>query len=154
MQVFVPYQSPLNCAKAMWPDQKRFHKQIVECEQIIKAIDRKTKAWINHPCTKMYEEHRSWLCYYLNCLKCYRGHIKTGSHFYLKLSVRWSKKADSIRPPFLTEEFCNQHKRMLFTKAPDLYPQFAEYGTSEVNWYCVDGEILKYRDGKRIKETD
>lgn len=67
-------------------------------------------------------------------------------------SERFSEEAYYIRPPFLTEEFCNQHKRRLFTKAPDLYPQFAEFGTSEINWYWSNGEIVKYINGKRIKE--
>lgn len=157
MNVFVPYQSPLDCAEAMWADQKRYNKQIVECRQILKAIDGETKAWANHPCTRMYKEYRSWLSYYMRCLICYRNYKKENGcteSSHLVQSVLWSEKADAIRPPFLTDEFCNQHKRRLFTKAPDLYPQFAEYGTSEVNWYCIDGKILKYKDGKRIKETD
>lgn len=62
----------------------------------------------------------------------------------------YSKKADEYRPPFLTDDFCNQHKRRLFTKSPDKYPQFAEYGTSEENWYFFDCELLKYVNGKRI----
>ena len=62
----------------------------------------------------------------------------------------YSDKADAIRPPFLTDEFCDQHKRRLFTKAPDFYPQFEEYGTSEENWYWVECELLKYVNGKRI----
>lgn len=150
MQVFVPYQSPLDCAEAMWADQKRFNKQLVECWQILKAIDGETEAWSNHPCTKMYAPFRMWLDYYTDCLTCYRL-WKIGYNNLFKYACMFSQKADVIRPPFLTEEFCNQHKRRLFTKAPDLYPQFAEYGRSEVNWYCVDGKILKYKDGKRIK---
>lgn len=55
-------------------------------------------------------------------------------------------------PSFLTQEFCDQHKRRLYTKAQELYPQFAKYGKSDVNYYFVDGELLKYKNGKRIKE--
>ena len=28
--------------------------------------------------------------------------------------------------------------------------KFAEYGTSEENWYFVDGQIVKYINGKKI----
>lgn len=35
-------------------------------------------------------------------------------------------------------------------EAPELYPQFAKYGKSEENWYFVDGQIVKYVNGKRI----
>lgn len=39
MQVFVPYKSPYQCAVALISDSKRFNKQIVELNQILKAID-------------------------------------------------------------------------------------------------------------------
>lgn len=157
MQVFTPYPDPIECAKALWNDKKRFNKQIIECQQILDAIDGK-KAWNNHPCTKMYKEHREWLMNYALCLQEYRNYERYYRTDYYSSArskgkaVLYSIKADKMRPPFLTEEFCNQHKRRLFTKAPDLYPKFAEFGTSEINWYYVDGELLKYKDGKRIKE--
>lgn len=44
----------------------------------------------------------------------------------------------------------NKDKMQIFV--PSLYPQFEKYGTSEINWYFEDGELLKYKDGKRIKE--
>lgn len=149
MNVFVPCQSPIECAKALWNDKKRFNKQIIECRQILDAIDGR-KAWRNHPVCLMYQEHKEWLQDYLNCFRYYRDY-KNG-FIASTIAQNFSYRADSMRPPFLTEEFCNQHKRRLFTKSPNLYPQFAEYGTSEVNWYVINGEIVKYKDGKRIKE--
>lgn len=150
MQIFVPYKSPLECAETLWNDHRRFYKQIIECKQILDAIDGVGKGWFNHPVTKMYREHKEWLYKYMLCLKYYRefkNNIRA-----MTASERFSDEAYYIRPPFLTDEFCDQHKRRLFTKAPDLYPQFEEYGTSEENWYFVDGELLKYVNGKRIKE--
>lgn len=149
MNVFVPYKSPLECAKALYGD-RRFNKQIIECKQILDAIDGVGKGWFNHPVINMYKDHRLWLKYYEICLMYYREY-KNGSKECLEESQKFSHYADKIMPYFLTNDFCNQHKRRLFTKAPDLYPQFAEYGTSEENWYFVDGELLKYKDGKRIK---
>lgn len=148
MNVFVPYQSPIDCAKALYGDL-RFNKQIVECRQILDAIDGK-KAWSNHPCTKMYKEHREWLNEYMLCLIYYRDF----KHGIVSATIpeSFSERADVFRPEFLTDKFCDQHKRRLYTKSPDLYPQFAEYGTSEENWYFVNGEIVKYKDGKRVKE--
>lgn len=146
MNVFVPYKSPLECAKALYGD-RRFNKQIIECRQILDAIDGK-KAWSAHPCTLMYKPYRVWLSYYMDCLYFYREHRNHGMS--ILVADNYSKKADEYRPPFLTDEFCNQHKRRLFTKSPDKYPQFAEYGTSEENWYFVDCELLKYVNGKRI----
>lgn len=149
MNVFVPYKSPIDCAKALYGD-KRFNKQILECQQILKAINGETKAWANHPCTKMYAPHKEWLYNYMMCLSFFREY-KKGNEGAFKYCCYYDSEANKATPPFLTDDFCNQHKRRLFTKAPELYPQFAGYGTSEVNWYVVDGVLLKYKDGKMIK---
>lgn len=142
MQVFVPYPSPIDVAKCL--DKRRLRKQIIECDQILKAITGESKAWKNHPVMKTYSGHATWLWYYRETLKSYLD----GFHH---LAKQFSYQCDAyFRPPFLIESFCDQHKRRLFTKAPELYPQFAEYGTSEENWYFVDGEIVKYINGKRI----
>lgn len=143
MQVFVPYQSPYDCAEVLSNDSKRFNKQIVELNQILKAIDGVSKAWANHPVTKMYTKHRNWLLCYLECFKAYKAnHFNTARAF--------DNETNGIKPYFLTDEFCDQHKRRLFTKAPNLYPQFASYGTSEENWYFVNGKLLKYINGKKL----
>ena len=139
MQVFVPYPSPIDVAKCL--DPKRLRKQIIECDQIIAAITGKSQAWKNHPVVKMYKPYKSWLIRYRACL----------SELDPMWAKIWSRQADIARPPFLTDDFCDQHKRRLYTKAPELYPQFAEYGKSEENWYFVDEEIVKYVNGERTK---
>lgn len=155
MNVFVPYSSPLDCAKALWSDRLRFNKQIIECRQIIASING-AKAWRNHPVCLMYKDHKEWLEFYLQCFETYRDSKKSVTVVermrFEYLSELYSKAADSIRPPFLNDEFCDQHKRRLYCKAEHLYPQFAEYGKSDINWYFVNSELLKYKNGKRIKE--
>lgn len=141
MQVFVPYSAPIDVARCL--DPKRLNKQIIECQQILDAIDGKSDAWKNHPVTKMYYPYRNWLEHYLNTL----ANFKEGD---LGHAEWWNKHANYIRPAFLTDEFCDQHKRRLYTKAPSLYPQFEEYGTTEENWYFLDGEVVKYVKGKRV----
>ena len=59
MQVFVPFQNPFECAQAL--DPRRFNKQILECEQILKAIRGESTAWANHPCVLMYRQYVDWL---------------------------------------------------------------------------------------------
>lgn len=142
MQVFTPYKNPLECAEALWSDSKRLNKQIIECKQIIAAIDG-AKAWQNHPVCLMYKEHKEWLKAYLDCFVNFRNRN-------IPMAYQSNGIAIALTPPFLTDEFCDQHKRRLYTKAPKLYPQFAEYGTSEENWYVIDGQIVKYINGKRI----
>lgn len=142
MQIFVPYSEPIKVAQTLWPDKKRFNKQIIECRQIVNAIDGVGKRWFNHPVVRMYKPYKDWLVYYLNCLISYRNFKKIENSYdedvyYYSEVLLCSQFADECRPPFLTDEFCDQHKRRLFTKAPELYPQFEKYGKSEENWYVL-----------------
>ena len=50
----------------------------------------------------------------------------------------------------MAEELCDQHERRLYIKSTELYPQFASYGTSEENWYVLDGDTIKYLNGKKL----
>lgn len=143
MHIFTPFASPLQTAEAMIKDTHRYNKQIIECQQILDAISGKKKGWANHPVVKMYAGHEKWLRCYTECL-----------YFYKRRDMLMSLMAESacglISPPFLTTDFCDQHKRRLYTKSPDRYPQFAPLGTSETNWYYVDGQLKKYENGKQI----
>lgn len=151
MQVFVPYKEPLKVAIIMWLDKKRFNKQIIECRQILDAIEGVGKGWFNHLVVKMYKPYKEWLYNYMMCFSAYRDFKKGNSKAFMYYCY-FDNQANKITPPFLTEEFCNQHKRRLYTKSPELYSLFAKYGKSDINFYFVDGELLKYKDGKRIKE--
>lgn len=141
MQVFLPLPDCLQTAAQL--DKRRLNKQIIEAGQILRAIDGEGRGWHNHPATRMYRIHKQWLMLYRDCLAAYQaGDIKAATVL--------SKQADAVRPPFVTDEFCRQHARLLYTKAPELYPQFSQLGTSLENWYVVGGQILKYVNGKKI----
>ena len=142
MQVFVPYRKPIEVARCL--DPKRLAKQIQECSLIIDSIEGRTPYWYNHPVVQMYIPYLGFLKKYLQVLKLYHEGKGTEA-FYAGFHLK-----DSDLPPFLTDEFCDQHKRRLYTKAPDLYPSFEPYGKSEENWYVVNGELVKYVNGKRI----
>ena len=143
MNVFI-IGSPLETAKAMVNDTKRFNKQITECKQMLNAIEGQTKAWRNHPCTVQYEKNRLWLDEYRLCLIAYRNgkYLRAALHSYI---------ADFVRPIFHTDKFFTQMKRRLYTKSPAVYSQWSSLGTSEVNWYWSPSErkIIKYANGKR-----
>lgn len=141
MQIFLPSPSCLQTARQL--DHRRLNKQIIEAAQILRAIDGEGKGWRNHPATRMYRPHKNWLQLYRSCLMAYQqGDLEAASAI--------SRQADAIRPPFVTDEFCRQHARRLYTKAPELYPQFAVLGISMENWYVVEGNLLRYVNGKRI----
>ena len=64
MQVFI-VGTPFETAKAL--DNQRLRKQIIECDQILDALNGKA-AWSNHPCVLQYKDHQWWLKGYRNCL--------------------------------------------------------------------------------------
>jgi hypothetical protein len=140
MQVFVPYPEPIKVVECL--DHNRRNKQLIEVKQILAAIDGNTEAWKNHPVVKMYAPYREWLDRYRLCFEHWIGGREETARW-------WSNHANLVRPDFLTEEFCDQHKRRLYTKAPDKYKDFAKFGKTNENWYFLDGVVVKYIDGKR-----
>lgn len=137
MQIFI-IGTPLETAIAL--DNRRLNKQIIECHQILNALNG-SNAWRNHPVVLQYRDYKDWLNLYTKVLEEYRG----GSYVVAEM-------IDSVMvsPPFHTEEFYNQMKRRLYTKDSNYYSQWADLGTSNENWYYVDGKMRKYVDGKRI----
>ena len=124
-------------------DKRRRHKQWVEIQQIIDAIDGK-KAWKNHPCTIQYKEYKYWLILYRTVIEF----INMDMHSNAK---NISQIAENFKPEWHCEEYFNQMKRRLFEKDEDYYKQWSYLGKSLDNWYFVDGEWVKYRNGKKIK---
>lgn len=142
MNVFI-VGSPYETAAAL--DKSRLNKQIVECKQMLAAMNSETKAWRNHPCTLQYLDHSIWLREYMACLDAYRR----GDYDKAQFHNCWSSLST---PPFHTQEYFDQMKRRLYTKNSEHYAQWADLGTSEVNWYFVDGEWRYYKNGKRVNE--
>lgn len=138
MQVFI-VGNPLYTAMAL--DKRRLNKQIIECRQILDALNG-AKAWSNHPCVLQYRESILWLRNYMKCLDCYQRRDIFSAELF-------SSACNAIRPPFHTQEYFDQMKRRLYTKDPVHYAQWAHLGESEDNWYFVDGEWRIYRNGKR-----
>ena len=129
MQVFIigtPFET------AMVLDKKRKHKQWIEIQQILDALNGKI-AWNNHPCTLQYKGHEKWLMYYRTVIE------------YLNMDMMEQAKAisdlaDSIKPPFHTQEYFYQMMRRLYTKDKEHYKQWAGLGTSSQNWYWSQKE--------------
>ncbi len=136
MQIFI-IGTPLETAKAL--DKRRLNKQIIECRQILNAING-AKAWRNHPVVLQYRDYVDWLKLYSNVLEEYRN----GSYIVAEM-------IDSVMipPPFHDEEFFNQMKRRLYTKDNTHYKQWKHLGETQENWYYVDGVMRKYVNGHR-----
>ena len=141
MQVFI-VGSPLETAMAL--DKRRLHKQIIECKQILDALNG-AKAWSNHPCVLQYEGYERWLECYTKCLESYN----IGDTLEAKIQSQYA--CDWYKPDWHHIGYYNQMKSRLYTKDPEHYKQWACFGKSDCNWYCVDGEWRKYVNGKRIE---
>lgn len=146
MQVFI-IGSALETAKIL--DKKRLNKQIIECQQILKAIWGDSKAWANHPCTIQYKDNETWLWYYYQTLTFYKNYLN-GILFEfdvdpLETAKGKSLMADLYRPNFHTQEYFENMKRRLYTKNHEHYIQFAYLGESYENWYWVDNNWKIYK---------
>lgn len=144
MQVFI-VGSPLETARAL--DPKRLRKQIIECRQILDALNG-AKAWSNHPCVLQYRGHEFWLRFYKRVLEEVQ---KSGG-----ASIRskyFNYRARETTPDWHTQEYYDQMKRRLYTKDKEHYKQWAYLGTSEENWYWSQeqGSWRKYVNGKRVE---
>lgn len=156
MQVFI-VGSVLETAQAL--DKKRLNKQIVECRQILNAIEGKTKAWANHPAAIQYQEHEDWLFRYLMCLENYYWAVykkdvpELTKPDLMEHAIKWSELASELRPAFHIEEFFTQMKRRLYTKDNNHYNRWRFLGESQENWYwsTKENRFIKYINGKRIK---
>ena len=141
MQVFI-VGSAYETAKAL--DTRRLNRQISEAKTILAAL-KGAKAWNHHPCVLQYKGHERWLNNYLSCLMRYQAGKIAGA----KVSSLWCKLCT---PPFHTEEFLENMKKRLYTKAPHLYSQWSYLGTSDENWYWspIEKQFIRYRNGVRL----
>lgn len=140
MQVFI-VGSPLETAMAL--DPKRLNKQIIECGQILDALNG-AKAWSNHPCVLQYRGYEKWL-------EIYKGILMSYEKCEFGTAILSSIYADDYRPDWHSQEYYDQMKRRLYTKDKEHYKQWADLGESQENWYFVDGEWRKYVNGKRVE---
>lgn len=140
MQVFI-IGSPLETAQAL--DYRRLCKQIIECQQIVDALNGK-QAWANHPCTLQYKDDVQWLLTYKGVLMTYRDNM-------LQQAEILNQHALKITPLWHNQAYYNQMKRRLFTKNPEHYSQWESLGSSDINCYCVEGVWKYYQNGKLLK---
>lgn len=152
MQVFI-VGTPIDTAEVL--DKARLHKQIVECGQILDALNG-AKAWSNHPCVLQYRGHEASLMSYRDCLRYYYKATYTKNTVYgcavdYDDCVLSNRYCNLMTPPFFTKEYFDQMKRRLYTKDPEHYKQWEYLGKSNENWYFVDGVWRKYVNGKRIE---
>jgi len=127
MQTFLPYPSFAQSAVCL--DPKRLNKQIVEVQQIYKALTIPNYGWQNHPAVKMWRSHEyALLCYGFTCyLQWQRNNNrkthKSGEYISVAIERFWD---DEIDYPFWlgNPEFHASHRSALLYKLPEHYSQF------------------------------
>ena len=142
MQVFI-VGSPLETAQVL--DPKRLNRQIQETKVILAALNG-AKAWSNHPCVLQYRGHEFWL----RCYKRVLEEVQKSGGASIR-SKYFNYRAIETTPDWHDQRYYNNMKARLYTKNPQHYAQFAEYGTSDYNLYYVDGSWRKYVNGKRVE---
>lgn len=142
MQIFLISEKPIDTAMTL--DPRRLNKQILECDWIINGWQNNTRA-SKHPVAKMYKAHLEWVELYKKCLKAWRDKCPDDVQ-------RYSDEALKITPDFLCQEYFDNFKKRLYTKDPNFYKQFEQYGTTDENWYFFEGKWKIYVGGKLIKE--
>lgn len=144
MQIFCPYPSPIATARCL--SRKHLNNQCNEARVVLDAING-GEAWAHHPVVVMYNEHWRWLIHYRSCLIEYKNGDMDAAELLSRL-------ADEETPEFLTDGFCENMRRRLYTKNPEHYGQFfGELEPTEENWYWspYGGKIIRYRGGKRLE---
>lgn len=63
MQTFLPYDNFALIASCL--DDKRLRKQVVEGNQILKALLTSSGGWKNHPAVNMWKNYEMCLCFYI-----------------------------------------------------------------------------------------
>ena len=146
MRIFIPYCSPIEVARSL--DKRRLHKQVSESAQVYKEITGESASWRGHPVVRMYRGYPYiWLrLYHATLCQYIKGELEEAQ--------KLSDFADRVKPDFINDELCDQHKRRLYTKDPVFYSSFSKLGKSEDNWYIVNREKLIYRNGKLINREN
>jgi len=149
MNVFMPYPNILESVKSL--DTRRLNKQQIECGQILKAL-LSEGAWSNHPTTKMWAVKTHILSDYIRIAKAELSFRRDKIEIPKRIISR-SLLLEQELSGWLPEKFFVQHRRRLFTKDPIFYRSFKQCGESLVNYYFVEGNILRYNTENNKKET-
>ena len=62
------------------------------------------------------------------------------------------KEAEKIQPSFICDDLYINFKKRLYAKDPIFYKKWEYLGPTEANYYFVNGQWLRYENGK--KEID
>lgn len=159
MQVFLPYNTIAETAACLFKDKRRYNKQIIECGQIIAAIKGESNAWSNHPIVWQYRDYVDFLAYYKSFLEQYKA-CSDSPHWIKNCILHQRYPIDEsfkYTPYLFDQDYLDSHKRRLYQKNPEAFPEFAEYDNGDTsNLYCVplDFPVPKRKGVSIINECE
>ncbi len=125
MQTFLPVRTYNE--SAYYLDPKRLNNQIVECLQILLALNNPRYGWRKHPAVKMWKGNEQGLILYARyccdrfqrtrqkdhkCAKLFKDLEKVTQHMY------------PIYPEWYNDTFCFSHAANLVRKFPEHYQKY------------------------------
>ena len=143
MQVFLPYSSFCLCAQCL--DNRRLLKQILECKQILNALNN-GGPWSNHCITRTWRGYDKALVSYMNyCISeaSSRGIGKFSSEIVNSLrlayhSCPWASQFCVDRPP-LPQDYFERYQLHLLHKDKEHYSKFFPfYENTPSGYYALN----------------
>lgn len=134
MQTFMPYSCFRLSAQAL--DNKRLGKQRVEAWQILQALQGKTKGWVNHPATIMWQGCEQSLIQYglIVCEEWRNRGFEDNMTDRFKAELR---EGSFKQPWWITFDPLNtSHQSNLYRKDPVYYAEFSIVGASLPYVWC------------------
>jgi hypothetical protein len=133
MQTFLPYANFRKSVSVL--DRQRLGKQRVEAQQILNALEGKTKGWVNHPATRMWCGYEPALMRYMQCAIdewTARGYNNT-----MIVTV----PSVVAMPPWMGDERVHaSHRSNLIRKDPVHYGSFGWSEGPDVPYHWPTGE--------------
>jgi hypothetical protein len=136
MQTFCPLDSFSESASVI--DDKRLGKQIIESQQIFKALTIPSYGWKSHPATKMWSGHRGALVSYTKAFNAEwarrRGKDHGGYLNLIKLveSENIPHEENDVPLWWGRDDVHDSHKSNLLRKMPDHYGKFWPYMRNDI----------------------
>lgn len=145
MQTFLPFADFEMSASSL--DNKRLNKQLVECDQIFKALTLENYGWKNHPAVLMWACHEDALLAYTTamfyewCQRTDKEQHKSFTNICLREGDRIGRLLDNRNgwfnePKWLGDERVHQsHRANLTRKDAEWYSNFWEEEPQEGYWW-------------------
>lgn len=142
MQTFLPYPDFTKSAKAL--DNKRLGKQLVEVQQIFKALHDPGYGWQNHPAVNMWRGcetalleygvacYTEWKMRHDKSLRSGKRQHQSGDFILWQWALRCANLP--VFPDWLHGPIHASHRAALKAKDPEYYASFDEEARIELFW--------------------